>query len=72
VRSLKYAWTSHGTHQEIEFVYVEGTHGRPYSFGEGGNTREFDVTGFYIATVPVTQALWDYVTGGARTSTRPM
>jgi formylglycine-generating enzyme required for sulfatase activity len=64
VRSLKYAWKSGDALTEIVFVYVEGTNGRPYSFGEGGNTREFDVTGFYIATVPVTQAHWDCVTGG--------
>ena len=64
MRSLKYAWKTHDTLQENEFAYVQGTNGRPYSFGEDGNAREMEVASFLIAVVPVTQALWLHVMGG--------
>jgi sulfatase modifying factor 1 len=59
-------------------VYVQGTGGRPYLFGEGKERRPIEVADFFIATVPVTQALWSHVMGdgsnplGRRGDRRPL
>ena len=59
--SLKYNWN--GTGHTFELVYVEGTNGSPYAFGEGTARAEIEVPAFFIGTVPVTQALWTHVAG---------
>jgi formylglycine-generating enzyme required for sulfatase activity len=43
-------------------VLVDGTHGRPYPFGEGTPPLQLEVPEFYIATTPVTVALWTHIT----------
>ena len=58
--SLRYSWNTGHT---FDLVYVEGTNGCPYSFGEGAARAEIDVPAFFIGTVPVTQALWTHVAG---------
>jgi len=42
-------------------VFVEGTHGSPYSFGEGTETATVEVSDFYIGKHAVTNALWHRV-----------
>jgi len=39
-------------------VYVEGTRGTPFRFGDGDTARAMEVGDFWIATTPVTKALW--------------
>lgn len=61
--TISYRWTSdHGEHV-LDLVRVEGTNGRPYRFGDGDQTRMVDVPEFWLATVTVTQALWQHVMG---------
>lgn len=61
--SLNYTWNSDDTGHTFELVYVEGTNGSPYVFGEGTARAEIEVPAFFIGTVPVTQALWTHVAG---------
>jgi len=49
--------------QTLEMAYVRGTHGAPYTFGEPPHERFIEVADFWIATTPVTQALWTHVMG---------
>lgn len=60
---LNYNWQTADGDRSLTLVHVAGTHGQPYSFGEGGATRQIEVADFYIATLPVTQALWVHVMG---------
>jgi formylglycine-generating enzyme len=64
MRSLTYSWKVGGTDHALDLVYVEGTHGHPYSFGEATGSRTVEVRDFFIGTVPVIQALWVHVLGG--------
>jgi formylglycine-generating enzyme required for sulfatase activity len=61
--NLKYSWRSNGAEHSIVMAYVEGTKGRPFLFGERQERRAIEITGFFMATVPVTQALWMHVMG---------
>ncbi len=61
--SLRYTWNSDGTVHTFELVYVEGTNGSPYAFGEGTARAEIEIPAFFIGTVPVTQVLWTHVVG---------
>jgi formylglycine-generating enzyme required for sulfatase activity len=63
VNSVTYRWQSNDGDHSIELVRVPGTGDRPFSFGEGNETRDIEVAEFFIATVPVTQALWTHVMG---------
>jgi formylglycine-generating enzyme len=63
MRSLRYSWNAGDTDHVFDLVYVEGTNGPSYSFGEGTASCEIDVQGFFIGTTPVTQALWTHVAG---------
>jgi hypothetical protein len=47
----------------VELVYVPGTSGAPYAFGNGDAVRSIELPGFFIQTTPVTQALWIHVLG---------
>ena len=58
---LKYIWKADDTGHALDLVYVEGTNGQPYSFGDGSDSRPMEVQGYWIGTVPVTQALWTHV-----------
>jgi hypothetical protein len=57
MKSLRYEWTVGEADHVFDVVHVEGTHGRPYSFGEGSDSCQVEVPEFFMATVPVTQAL---------------
>jgi len=41
-----------------DLVFVEGTHGDPFLFGEGEGARRIEIGDLYVARVPVTNALW--------------
>jgi formylglycine-generating enzyme len=49
--------------QLLEMAHVPGTHGTPYRFGEPPHECAVEVADFWIATTPVTQALWTHVMG---------
>ena len=61
--NLRYHWESAEGEQSLELVYIRGTAGDPFLFGEGSARREIEVRRFFLATVPVTQALWTHVAG---------
>ena len=56
-------WKSGDADHALEMVHVEGTNGRPYSFGEDKDIRPIEVPSFLIAIVPVIQPLWTHVMG---------
>ena len=56
---LTYTWGAN----KLDLVYVPGTNGKAFLYGRGPNQRSIEVAPFYIATTPVTQALWLYVMG---------
>ena len=60
---LRYSWNAAGTDHVFDLIYVAGTHGHPYPFGERSGGRAVEVQDFYIGTTPVTQALWTHVMG---------
>jgi sulfatase modifying factor 1 len=68
--SIKYKWKDGDSDRVYEMVYVEGTHGRPFSFGEENDKRLVEVDDFFIGTLPVTQSFWSHVTGGENPSIR--
>jgi formylglycine-generating enzyme required for sulfatase activity len=61
--NLTYHFESRGEAHALEMVFVEGTHGHPYRFGEDGASLNVNVPDLYISTVPATQALWTHVMG---------
>lgn len=61
--NLRYQWESAEGGQSLELVYVRGTAGDPFLFGEGSARREIEVRRFFLAVVPVTQGLWTHVAG---------
>jgi formylglycine-generating enzyme required for sulfatase activity len=63
MKSIQYEWVDASGNHAYELVHVAGTHGRPFSFGEPPSSRRVDVGEFYIATVPVTQAIWTHLFG---------
>jgi sulfatase modifying factor 1 len=63
MKSIQYVWRSDDSDHSIELVYVQGTGGRPFLFGEGEERRAIEVSDFFITTVPVTQALWTHIMG---------
>jgi formylglycine-generating enzyme len=63
MRTIKYNGKSGDLDHAVEMVYVPGTDGRPFLFGEGKQRRAIEIPGFLIATVPVTQVLWTHVMG---------
>jgi len=58
-----YRWEGEGRRREMKFVWVPGTGGEPYLFGRAPTRVPIQVTGFFIAATPVTQALWTHVMG---------
>ena len=60
--NLKFCWSAEGADHSMTMAYVEGTHGRPFLFGEG-QKRPIEIRDFFMATIPVTQALWSHVMG---------
>ena len=61
MQSVTYRWNDAGGDHAFEFVHVRGTRGEPYSFGEPPTSLLVEVPDFFMATVPVTQRLWEHV-----------
>ena len=59
----RYEWRDGDGAHELVMVWVPGTRGTPYGFGNGPDRALVEVGGFYIATTPVTQALYQHVMG---------
>lgn len=59
MESLRLTWRHEAS--GLEMAFVEGTHGRPYSFGEEAAKLLIEVPDFFIASVVVTNDLWAYV-----------
>jgi formylglycine-generating enzyme required for sulfatase activity len=66
--TIRYDWNDGEADRVFELARVEGTNGSPYGFGSGDAVRPVEVHSFWIATVPVTQALWAHVMGGENPS----
>jgi len=61
--SVIYRWESGESTYVFELVNVPGTGGNPYGFGAGDAPRAMEVREFWMATTPVTQALWTHIMG---------
>jgi formylglycine-generating enzyme len=60
---IDYQWNAEGREHILRLVWVLGTGGDPYRFGEGDASKWVEVPAFYVGTTPVTQALWNHVVG---------
>src|SRR4030095_3247673 len=60
---LSYSWEADGSEHTLNLVQVRGTNGNASLLGRKPNRRPIEVPEFYIATTPVTQALWLHVMG---------
>jgi formylglycine-generating enzyme required for sulfatase activity len=63
VAPIRYSWITHDGTNWFDLVFVKGTHGEPYSFGEKPESAPIEIDDFFIGAVPVTQALWTHVGG---------
>src|SRR5262245_2725898 len=61
--TLSYKWSADGEEHALDLVRVRGTGGGTYLFGREPNRRPVEIHDFYMATTPVTQALWQHVVG---------
>ena len=59
--SLRYSFQFSGEDHSLDLIHVEGTHGSPYSFGNASASAQVNVRDFYIASTPLTKALWSHV-----------
>ena len=60
---VRYTWEGGKRGEGLDLVFVKGTAGRPYSFGEEGGRLPVEIADFFIAATPVTQELWTRVMG---------
>jgi formylglycine-generating enzyme required for sulfatase activity len=44
-------------------IFVKGSNGSPYLFGEENNRLEINIPDFFISKYPVTQSLWEFIMG---------
>lgn len=58
-----FQWRDQSGDHDLTLVWVPGTDGQPFCFGHGTESRDIEVSGFYIMTTPVTQALWQRTMG---------
>jgi formylglycine-generating enzyme len=61
--NLNYKFRADGSEHTLQLVQVPGTNGKPFLFGRATNRKTIEVRDFYMATTPVTQALWLHVIG---------
>ena len=59
----RFRWNDQSGDHTLTLVWAAGTDGTPYQFGHGASRRAIELPGFFIATTPVTQALWSRVMG---------
>lgn len=62
--AIEYQWQADGEPHTLRMIFVAGTKGQPYAFGVGNERTSIEVQDFYLAEVPVTQALWNHVMNG--------
>src|SRR5690242_10801936 len=60
---LRTQYTVEGVSHVFEMVFVRGTDGQPYDFGEN-DKRQVEISDFYISKTQVTQALWKQIMNG--------
>jgi sulfatase modifying factor 1 len=70
MKRIVHSWRDGDQAHVIEMVHVQGAAGHAFLFGEGAAKREIEVRSFYIATVPVTQALWTHIMEDHRSNRR--
>lgn len=63
--SRPYSWRDESGEHELTLVFVPGTEGAAYPFGNGADRRAIDLPSFFMATTPATQALWRHVMGSS-------
>ena len=63
IEPIRYSWSDGDGNHVFDLVSVKGTKGYPYSFGQPTGGHPVEIQDFFIATVPVTQALWAHVMG---------
>lgn len=63
MEARRFGWRSATGAHELALAWVTGTSGAAYAFGHGRERRSIALAGFFLGTTPVTQALWEHVTG---------
>jgi formylglycine-generating enzyme len=63
MHAFHYSWAPG---QMLDLVFVEGTHGRPFPFGDADVGRPTEIPDFFITSTPITNALWTHVMSEAR------
>jgi len=58
-----------GTNKPLRMIFVRGTQGSPYLFGEAGKQQQIHVPDFFMSQYTVTQTLVEFVMG--RNSDKP-
>src|SRR5215475_8112472 len=61
--TMTYRWDAEGRQHDLKLVWVPGTDSGTYVFGREAMCKPIRVGGFFLATTPVTQALWRHVMG---------
>lgn len=61
--TIRYSWDTDDHSHVLDLIFVAGTQGHPYSFGEQACVRSVEIQDFFLTAVPVTQALWAHVMG---------
>ena len=54
----------------LEMIFVEGTQGATFLFGEETDKKAISIKDFYISKYPVTQSLWNCITGNKNNAHR--
>jgi formylglycine-generating enzyme required for sulfatase activity len=61
-----YSWREGDAQHDLRLVHVPGTRGTPYLFGTEPRRVPIEIRDFFIASTPVTHALWLHVMGSTR------
>ena len=59
----EYRWRDGAADQSMQLSWVPGTDDAPYPFGGKSQEHAVHLSGFFMLTTPVTQALWVHVMG---------
>lgn len=59
--TITYQWSEAENTHSLQLIHVPGTLHHPFTFGNGTGTLAVKLQDFFIATTPVTQALWTHV-----------
>src|SRR5215470_14505508 len=61
METIRYSWNTDNRTHGFDLVFVTGTQGHPFSFGERVGGRSVEIRDFLMGAMPVTQALWAHV-----------